>query len=123
MLKLISWKKYLSLSSLLFFSAIPISPIAATTSHPTRLTMPSNTLLAASRRCYTQEMRIRTPGGGRLNIRANNNPNSRIVATLPNGAAVWRNSWDQSGQWANVSYPGNIRGWVWADYLACAPRR
>ncbi len=130
MQKLCLWKKSLSLTFLMLLCVMGVNntSIATASTASSKANQPElktkkasphrgDTLLA--RRCNSREMRISTPNRGRLNIRASNNPNARIVATLPNGSAVWRNGWDQSGQWADISYPGNIRGWVWANYLTC----
>lgn len=58
-----------------------------------------------------------THDGSRLNVRARNSMQSAIIGSIPDGTQVLMHISDRSGEWLEVSAPGNIRGWVSAQYL------
>lgn len=60
---------------------------------------------------------VATNDGTSLNVRASNSTQSAIVGSIPNGTQVLMHISDRSGEWLEVSAPGNIRGWVSAQYL------
>ncbi|OUC14346.1 MAG: hypothetical protein B0A82_12735 [Alkalinema sp. CACIAM 70d] len=60
---------------------------------------------------------VRTNDGSALNVRADISTNAAIVGSIPNGTQVLMHISDRSGEWLEVSAPGNLRGWVSAQYL------
>ncbi|MGI0491777.1 SH3 domain-containing protein [Alkalinema pantanalense CENA528] len=60
---------------------------------------------------------VNTNDGSALNVRADISTNATIVGSIPNGTQVLMHISDRSGEWLEVSAPGNIRGWVSAQYL------
>ncbi|MBD2328463.1 SH3 domain-containing protein [Alkalinema sp. FACHB-956] len=60
---------------------------------------------------------VQTQDGSALNVRADISTNAAIVGSIPNGTQVLMHLSDRSGEWLEVSAPGNLRGWVSAQYL------
>jgi uncharacterized protein YraI len=61
---------------------------------------------------------VQTNDGDALNLRASNSTNSAVVGSLPYGTEVILHSSDRYGEWAEVSAPGNKRGWVAMRFLS-----
>lgn len=61
------------------------------------------------------EAQVKTPNGGRLNVRVAPGTNARIVGQLPNGERV--DVWEDDGEWSKIGGDG-LTGWVFNAYLA-----
>ncbi|MDR2504702.1 MAG: SH3 domain-containing protein [Oscillospiraceae bacterium] len=64
---------------------------------------------------YGETMYVKTPNGGRLNLREKNSADSKILGSYPYGAAVA--VFEKVGQWNSVSVNGKV-GYMFASYLS-----
>jgi uncharacterized protein YraI len=61
---------------------------------------------------------VQTQQGDPVNLRASNSTNAAVIGSLPYGTEVIMHLSDRNGEWAEVSAPGNKRGWVAMRFLS-----
>jgi uncharacterized protein YraI len=104
----------------------PLAPQASGSARqPRRSVLPQNVRRVPKPKPVVQPVRdggeryfVQTNDGDALNLRASNSTNSAVVGSLPYGTAVILHSSDRYGEWAEVSAPGNKRGWVAMRFLS-----
>ncbi len=91
-------------------SPTPKTPASAA---PTPATPPATISTATNANHYF----VQTQNGGALNVLASTSSNAAVVGTVPNGTQVLMHLSDRSGEWLEISAPGNLRGWAAATDL------
>ena len=71
--------------------------------------------------CQSSFRVIKTPDGSNVTVRMSNGNNARTIGTFPNATEVLFNLSDRTGQWAEITAPGGLTGWVPARFLVSTP--